>query len=131
MMINNDEKQDETKLILSDTSAAMSVLGFICRRYSSGEIQKNEIKDGNPLTTTASLNIWYADKLVFDVPDVLHAIQMVPLFTNDHIALGSDIKIKAAGRELSLSTRAISIKKGHIRKSVFRFPKGFSVRLDD
>lgn len=128
-MRGKNKKQDIPSLAAS--GAVKTILGHWCTGYTSGSISKSEKKDGSAVTTAGEIELWYAADLLFPVPDSLLMIQMIPLFTNGHIALGSDIKIQQAAISLILHTEAQEIQPGKLQKSLFRHPRGYQLRYND
>jgi|GEM_PF-2228250 len=128
-MVSN--KNDDLPQLVPDSSNQLIILDRPCTGYSAGQIEKKELKEGKEVTTKASILIWYADDLLFIVPSKFHLIQMVPLFTNGHIALGSDIHIESDGQTISLHTRATKMEKRRLHKKVFALPAGFPIKASD
>jgi hypothetical protein len=127
----SDKSNKDIPFMVADSSNRLKILGYECIRFASPLLSNDEMKDGEKVKTEASLGIWYATDLHFDIPDILHNVQMVPLFTNDRIAMGSEIEIGAGSMKLQLKTRAISVRKKKPGKSVFRYPKGFEIQVKD
>lgn len=117
--------------LVADPSKKLVILGEECTWYAAPSFSKEEVKNGKAIQTNATLGIWYAERLHFDIPDTLHFVDMVPLFSNDKIALGSEISIEVGDQKIELQTRAFRIKNGRVKNSVFRYPKGFDIRVKD
>ena len=126
-MTGKGKKQDIPVLNMAP-ALAKPILGHPCTARTTGRFSKSEQKDSVTITVAGEMVFWYADDLVFSVPDSLLMIQMVPLFTNGHIALGSEIKIEPPGMRFVLHTEAKEIKPGRLRRAVFRHPKGYRLR---
>lgn len=129
-MNGEDKKQDIPSLTVSGTTGR-SILGHRCTAFTSGPFSKSEKKDSVTVTTAGEMVFWYADDLIFRVPDSLRMIQMVPLFTNDHIALGSEIIIEKAGMRFVLRTEAKEIQAQKLSPSLFRHPKDYRLRFNE
>lgn len=125
-MTGSGKKQDIPALKVAP-AAGKSILGHPCTAFTSGAFSKTEKKDSALVTTAGEIIFWYADDLVFRVPDSLLMIQMVPLFTNNHVALGSEIKVAQGNMQLLLRTEATEIQAKKLRPSLFRHPKGYSL----
>jgi hypothetical protein len=125
-MTGKGKKQDLPSLTASGTMK--TILGHPCREYTSGRFLKSEQKDSATVATAGEIRFWYADDLLFPVPDSLKMIQMVPLFTNGHIALGSEIQIQQAGISLILHTEAKEIHAQRLKRLLFRYPKDYRLR---
>jgi hypothetical protein len=128
-MTGSGKKQDIPALKnYGDTT----ILGHLCSGFGSGKFSKEEKKDSKAVTTSGEFRIWYANDLFFNVPDSLKMIQMVPLFTNGHVALGSNIAIAQAGTNIALRTQATEIKSiKRLKRSVFRYPKHYKLRANE
>ena len=122
-------KRDLPVFMRSDDT--LILLGQRCHRYSTPALHKEVMKDSMNIDVDANASIWYADDLLFPVPDSMKTVQMVPLFTNGHIALGSNIAIKAGPADLQLQTRARQIVHRKVSASMFRVPKGYVVEDND
>lgn len=116
---------------LTASGSTHTILGYPCTEYTSGQFSKSEKKDTSTVVTAGELKFWYANELLFPVPDSLKMTQMIPLFTNGHIALGSEIRIRQAVINLVLHTEAKEIHPQKLRKSVFRHPKGYRLKHND
>ncbi len=114
---------------LSATGRSREILQRRCKEYTSGLVTKQEPGD----STQASLNItiWYADDMAFNVVDSLKMIQMVPLFSNGHIALGSEIQVQKGPVSLLLRTEAVEIdpSKEKLPASLFRAPRNYKLKI--
>jgi len=139
--IKFEEKFVETEKMQSDStgdfpqlkrdSTKTEILGYECTLFTTGNITKIEQKSGQNVETNVNIRICYARDLYFRIQPGLRTVQMVPLFTNDHIALGSTIQIESDGQKYVLVTRAISIEKKTLEWSVFELPANFPVRASD
>lgn len=107
------------------------ILGYLVIPYKSPGISKQEMKDSMLVTTTGDVTIRYAPSLLFPVPDSMKMVQMVPLFTNGYVALGSTISISVGKLNLQLNTSALNIRKQKIKASTFTVYKSYAVELDD
>lgn len=130
LMTGKGKKQDIPVLTVFP-AAAKQILGHPCTARGTGHFSKTEQKDSVTVTAGGEITFWYADDLAFRVPDSLRMIQMVPLFTNNHIALGSDIKIEPPGMRLVLHTEAKEIRPEKLKARVFRHPKGYKLRHNE
>ncbi|MET0394266.1 MAG: hypothetical protein ABW019_14060 [Chitinophagaceae bacterium] len=129
-MTRKGKKQDIPALTMAP-ALAKQVLGHPCTARTTGRFSKSEQKDSVTVAVAGEMVFWYADDLIFRVPDSLLMVQMVPLFTNGHIALGSKIKIEPPGMRFVLHTEAKEIKPGRLRRTVFRHPKGYRLRHNE
>ncbi|RYY63052.1 MAG: hypothetical protein EOO05_00455 [Chitinophagaceae bacterium] len=129
MMTGPNAKRDIA--VINKTTDTMSFLGEHATAYATPVLSKEEMKDSMKVSVSAQVKIWYANELLFPVPDSMAMVQMVPLFTNGHVALGSAIQVDAGPMKLLLSTRAVEIRKGKLGPAIFRLPEGYKVELDD
>lgn len=125
-----NSKQDLPDLKPTDTSY---ILGHPVRTYSSGWIEKDEIKGTDTVKTRVNASFWYASNLFYPIPDSLGREQMVPLFTNGHVCLGFSIRVRSAALQFDLLSRAWRLRPGRARKlsKLFRFPKDYTQRQKD
>jgi hypothetical protein len=125
-----NSKQDLPFLHPADTSR---ILGHLVRAYSSGWIEKTEVKGTDTVKSQINARFWYASNLPFPVPDSLSREQMVPLFTNGHVCLGFSILVRSAALRFDLLSRAWQVRSGKTRRlsKLFRFPKGYTQREKD
>lgn len=117
----------------SNLQNSITILHHPCTEFTTGPFSKQEIKDSATITSKGEIKIFYANDLIFPVPDSLKMIQMVPLFTNGNIALRTEIRIEQGPVAVTLSCEAKEIqpaKKG-LRSSVFRYPKGYSLKFNE
>lgn len=128
-MTGKGKKQDIPALTVSGTSK--KILGHDCTGFTSGLFSKTGQKDTATVLTAGEINFWYADELFFAVADSLKMIQMVPLFTNGHIALGSEIRIQQGGISIILHTEAKEIQAKRLKPSLFRHPAGYRLRHNE
>ena len=116
---------------ITRTTDTVRVLGELATAYATDQFSKEEVKDSVQTMMKGKVKIWYANDLLFPVPDSMAMVQMVPLFTNGHVALGSTIELEAGPMKLLLTTRAVEIRKGKLGPAIFRLPEGYKVELDD
>jgi hypothetical protein len=127
------QKKQDIPDLSSLRQNSITILNHPCTEFSTGLFSKDEIKDSVIVTSKGEIKIFYASDLIFPVPDSLKMIQMVPLFTNGNIALRTEIKIEQAPVIVTLSCEAKEIqpaKKG-LPASVFRYPKGYSLKFNE
>ncbi len=72
-----NSKQDLPSLKPADTA---HILGKLVTEYSSGWIEKEEIKGKDTVKTRVRASFWYASDLLYPIPDSLSREQMVPPF---------------------------------------------------
>ena len=128
----NHKKQDIPDLG-SNLQNSITILNHPCTEFTTGPFSKDEIKDSVMVSSKGEIKIFYANDLIFPVPDSLKMIQMVPLFTNGNVALRTEIKIEQGPVAVTLSCEAKEIqpaKKG-LPGSVFRYPKGYSLKFNE
>ena len=114
--------------LVEDPSSRRKILGHDCILYNAGEINRKEVKDGDTVEVKANLKIWYSTDLHYPVPDELKMIQMVPLFTNGKVALGSGAEVKLGPAVLHLSTTATWIEAGSTNPRDFEHPPGYKFK---
>jgi hypothetical protein len=125
-MTGKGKKQDIPGLQISDEKK--SILGQACTGYTTGKFSKEIEKDSSGSTINENeIRIWYADELRYEIPDSLKMIQMVPMFTNGYIALGSEINIRLGEHSFQLATeaKAINPSKKRLPAALFRHPKDY------
>ena len=128
----NHKKQDIPDLG-SNLQKSVIILNHPCTEFTTGPFSKEEVKDSAIVSSKGEIKIFYANHRIFPVPDSLKMIQMVPLFTNGNIALRTEIKIEQGPVAVTLSCEAKDIqpaKKG-LSASVFRYPKGYSLKFNE
>ncbi|OJW38452.1 MAG: hypothetical protein BGO54_06050 [Sphingobacteriales bacterium 46-32] len=125
-----NSKQDLPALQPADTS---QILGQPVRTYSSGWIEKTEVKGTDTIKSQVNASFAYASHLSYPIPDSLSREQMVPLFTNGHVCLGFAIRVRSAALRFDLLSRAWQLRPGKTRKlsKLFRFPKDYTQRQKD
>ena len=128
----NHKKQDIPDLG-SYLQNSIIILNHPCTEFTTGPFSKEEVKDSAIVSSKGEIEIFYANHRIFLVPDSLKMIQMVPLFTNGNVALRTEIKIEQGPKAVTLACEAKEIqpaKKG-LRGSVFRYPKGYSLKFNE
>lgn len=125
-----NSKQDLPVLQPADTA---HILGQLVTEYSSGWVEKEEVKGKDTVKSQVNARFWYASNLLFPIPDSLSREQMVPLFSNGHVCLGFSILVRSAGLKFDLLSRAWQLRPGRPRKlsKLFRFPKDYTQREKD
>jgi hypothetical protein len=126
------KKQDIPDL-RSNLQHSIIILNHPCTEFTGGPFSKEEIKDSAMVSSTGEIKIFYANDLIFPVPDSLKMVQMVPLLTNGTVALRTEIKIEQGPVAITLSCEAKEIrraKKG-LPGSLFRYPKGYSLKFNE
>lgn len=125
-----NSKQDLPALKPADTS---HILGLVVTEYSSGWVEKEEVKGKDTISTRVRASFWYASDLLFPIPDSLRHEQMVPLFTNGRVCLGFSILIRSAPLQFDLVSRAQQLRPGKARRlsKLFRFPKDYKHIMKD
>lgn len=128
----NHKKQDIPDLG-SNLQKSIIILNHPCIEFTTGPFSKEEVKDSAIVSSKGEIKIFYAKDLIFPVPDSLKMIQMVPLFTNGNIALRTEIKIEQGPIAIILSCEAKEIlpAKKALPGSVFRNPKGYSLKFNE
>lgn len=129
-MGGKNSKQDIPSLKPADTSY---ILGRLVREYSSGWVEKEEIKGKDTVKNRVRASFWYAGDLAYPIPDSLSREQMVPLFTNGRVCLGFSILVRSGALEFDLLSRAQNLRTGRVRKlsKLFRFPEDYTHRKKD
>ena len=117
--------------VFSRTADTMTIAGHPTVTWATPVFEKEEGKDSVKVTVTGQLAIHYAEDLSFPVPDSLKTVEMIPLFSNGHIALGSEITITLGKVKLLLTTRPRDIRPGKLGKNVFKRPEGYTIDLED
>lgn len=109
------------------------ILGKPVTEYSSDWVEKKEQKGKDTVSTGIRASFWYADDLLYPVPDSLAREQMIPLFTNGRVCLGFSILVRAAALDFDLLSRAQRLRPGKARKlsKLFRLPKDYTHREKD
>lgn len=125
-----NSKQDLPFLLPADTAY---ILGQLVRAYSSGWIEKNEVRGTDTVKSQVNASFSYACNLLFPIPDSLSREQMVPLFTNGHVCLGFSIRVRSAALQFDLQSQAWQLRPGKRRNlsKLFRFPKDYTKREKD
>ena len=113
---------------LTQTTATTTLAGFKCRMYTSGIQPVGDAPD-----QYKELMFWYAKDLAYAVPAALANIQMIPAFTNGHIALKTEMKFTAGTFEMKLVTTAVKVQEmaGGVPDSLFVLPQGYTIQNVD
>ncbi|MET0638349.1 MAG: hypothetical protein ABWZ25_20130 [Chitinophagaceae bacterium] len=140
--INDQEKQIVRQLMtgpaaqkdlppLIRTEQTSTLQQYKTVAYQTPEFSPEESKDSVKINMAVQVRIWYAEDLLFEVPEEMKLVQMVPLFSNGHIALASSIKIGKDEKEMLLNTRATEVRPGRLAPVLFQVPHDYRIDVED